>query len=264
MNMNPKRLFFFDIDHTLYYNEQKEILSQTKKLLIRLSQNPNNILGIATGRSYRGTRVLKELTPLFKYFVVLNGAITYEGDKIIQDTPISSKDVIELNQKALEKQILVVNVEAQKKGILEQKDPDSQQFMQDIIAKKTSKAFNLLNLDKPIYKMNLSHANHEVIVEFLKDFPQLHAYFWKNGVVSLSAKQVNKAYGIQPIQQKYPDYQLIGIGDGCNDIEMFQAAHLSIVMNNTKYPYLKKIAHLIAPTIEDNQLYAFFVQHGLV
>ncbi len=49
-----KKLFFFDIDQTLYNVKTKEIPSQTTKILQNLAQNPNNILGIATGRNYKG------------------------------------------------------------------------------------------------------------------------------------------------------------------------------------------------------------------
>ncbi|MBP5835717.1 HAD-IIB family hydrolase [Candidatus Phytoplasma meliae] len=265
--MTKKRLFFFDIDHTLYCNEQKEIPSQTKKLLQQLSKNPNNVLGIATGRSYSGVSVLKGLMPLFQYFVVLNGAMTFKNDQIIQTTPILKEDVLKLNQKAYDQQISVVNVEFKKTDILGQKDPDSQPFINNETRQnqeEKKKSFHLSNFEKPIYKINLFHVNTAVIVDLLKDFPQLHAYFWNNGVVSLSAKQVNKAYGIKPVQKNYPNYQLICVGDGCNDVEMFQSSNLAIVMNNTKYPDLKKIAHLVAPHIEENKLYDFFNTHNLI
>ncbi|MBY7577157.1 HAD hydrolase family protein, partial [Candidatus Phytoplasma sp. Tabriz.2] len=78
----------------------------------------------------------------------------------------------------------------------------------------------------PIYKINLFHPNTSLVVDFLKDFEQLHAYYWKNGVVSLSAKQVNKAYVIQAIMKDHKDCQLICMGDGCSDFEMLQFADI--------------------------------------
>ncbi|WP_083985326.1 HAD hydrolase family protein [Maize bushy stunt phytoplasma] len=85
------------MDQTLYNGKTKEIPSQITKLLQTLAQNPNNILGIATGRNYKGLSVLKELTSLFKYFVVLNGAITCKATNIVQQTCIPQELVIKLN-----------------------------------------------------------------------------------------------------------------------------------------------------------------------
>ncbi|WP_374695580.1 HAD family hydrolase [Areca yellow leaf disease phytoplasma] len=47
-----KKTNFFDIDGTLRSNKNKAILPQTKALIKELSQDPNVVLGIATGRSY--------------------------------------------------------------------------------------------------------------------------------------------------------------------------------------------------------------------
>ncbi|WP_320409185.1 HAD family hydrolase [Candidatus Phytoplasma australiense] len=120
------------------------------------------------------------------------------------------------------------------------------------------------SLNEPIYKINLFHHDVQRVVNFLKEFSQFNAYFWKSGAVSLSAKVVSKAYGIAPIQKLYPDHQLICVGDGCNDEEMFRAANLSILMENTKYDYLKKIAKLIAPDIQNDRLFDFFQKHDLI
>ncbi|MFG6084719.1 MAG: hydrolase [Candidatus Phytoplasma solani] len=254
-----KKLFFFDIDHTLYDNDTKTIFPQTKKLLYQLSQNPNNILGIATGRSQNGLRVLEKLKDLFQYFVVLNGAITFKGEEIIQQTPIPKDDVLQINQKAITNGIKIINTMLQPKSIPFQDDPDSKMFMD---AQNMQKIVQ--NIEYPIYKINLFHDNPQIVVDFMKEFQQFNTYFWKSGVTSLSAKQVNKAYGIQVIQKNYPEHKLICIGDGCNDVEMFQAAHLSIVMSNTKYDYLKKIANLVAPDIQNDSLYEFFQKHNLI
>ncbi|AOF54695.1 hypothetical protein MBSPM3_v1c1610 [Maize bushy stunt phytoplasma] len=121
-----------------------------------------------------------------------------------------------------------------------------------------------LHLEKPIYKINLFHPNTSIVVDFLKDFEQLHAYYCKNSVVSLSAKQVNKAYGIQAIMKDHKDCQLICMGDGCNDFEMLQFADIGIVMANTHYETLHKVANLTAPHIEKNALYDFFKDYNLL
>ncbi|WP_041784296.1 HAD family hydrolase [Candidatus Phytoplasma australiense] len=115
--MTKKRLFFFDIDHTLYNNEKKIIPPQTQKLLHQLSQNRNNVLGIATGRSQSGLRVLQELKKLFRYFIVFNGAITFEKEKIIQKQVIPLQDVLKINQKALEAGNQIFNFSLEKKTI---------------------------------------------------------------------------------------------------------------------------------------------------
>nr|WP_265332879.1 HAD hydrolase family protein [Mulberry dwarf phytoplasma] len=133
-----KKLFFFDIDQTLYNGKTKEIPSQTTKLLQTLVQNPNNILGIATGRSYKGLSVLKELTSLFKYFVVLNGAITWKAKNIVQQTCIPQELVIKLNCQAQKKGIIVLNVSLEEKGITQTTDPDSKSLFDNVMLQKKS------------------------------------------------------------------------------------------------------------------------------
>jgi hydroxymethylpyrimidine pyrophosphatase-like HAD family hydrolase len=46
-----KKIIFFDLDQTIYNNDTNEMPSQTKKLLEKLSKDPNVTLGLATGRS---------------------------------------------------------------------------------------------------------------------------------------------------------------------------------------------------------------------
>ncbi|XVJ44949.1 HAD family hydrolase [Candidatus Phytoplasma australasiaticum] len=84
-----KRIYFFDIDQTLYHNDKKIILPQTKKLILDLANKPDIILGIATGRNYRNLNVLGDLISCFQYFVIMNGAVTISKiDGIIDENPI--------------------------------------------------------------------------------------------------------------------------------------------------------------------------------
>ncbi|GAK73688.1 predicted hydrolases of the HAD superfamily ['Chrysanthemum coronarium' phytoplasma] len=133
-----KKLFFFDIDQTLYNGKTKEIPSQTTKLLQTLAKKPNNILEIATGRSYKGLSVLKELTSLFKYFVVLNGVITWKATNIVQQTCIPQELVIKLNCQAQKKGIIVLNVSLEEKDITQTTDPDSKSLFDNVMLQKKS------------------------------------------------------------------------------------------------------------------------------
>ena len=55
--------------------------------------------------------------------------------------------------------------------------------------------------------------------------------------------------------------QIIGIGDGPNDVEFLQECGLRIAMGNA-HPDLKAIAHWIAPDVTENGILAALERYG--
>ncbi|MBP5835883.1 HAD family hydrolase [Candidatus Phytoplasma meliae] len=265
-----KKLIFFDIDGTLRSNEKKEILSQTKKLIKKLAQNPNVELGIATGRNYGRLRVLEELRPLFKYWVLSNGALTMCQDQIINEICFDPQDITTIYQEVQKHQIK--SEIAMKlfglKDVFAINDPhcncpDLSDFKDEIKVTLTHD----FHLQNKIYQIGLLYrppSQKEQIRHFLNKMTQLKTYFWDDGYIDLMYLAVDKSYGIKQIKKLYPQHQLICIGDGPNDFEMLQLADIAITMGNSKIEKLKNIANLITPHIDEDRIYDFFEQAKLI
>ncbi|PQP79866.1 HAD family hydrolase [Candidatus Phytoplasma phoenicium] len=277
-----KRIFFFDIDGTLYSENKKNILSQTKKLILTLSKKPNTILSIATGRNYRNLNVLEELFPLFKYFVLCNGAITIENKssfkqnqyKLIDKNPISSKHIQYLFEQIIDNDFNIIpyNIGFNKEAFFSNGNSKNLKFIeewrknhwQNGIEIEDSQIDNTFHFNNEVYtiymfgddrlKINLKNTEEKNI---------FNIYNWKNHM-DLTVKNINKFHGIQKIKNKFNDYEVVCMGDGCNDEEMLQYSDLSIAMGNSKYQYIKEMSDLVTPHVDENKIYDFFEQHHLI
>ncbi|MDO7983490.1 MAG: HAD family hydrolase [Pigeon pea little leaf phytoplasma] len=253
-----KRIYFFDIDQTLYHNNKKTILPQTKKLILALANKPGIILGIATGRNYRNLNVLGDLISCFKYFVIMNGAVTIsKNDGIINENPIPSKYIECFVNKIKNFNILLAGVNIDKEVILYNPNLSDQSLINYYQKELNYDVVYDLKFMSKIYFMVALGSDVKKIKNFRNDLSFLNICFW-NSHADLTVDYVNKYYGISKIKSKYPDYQLICTGDGSNDIEMLSYADIGIAMGNSLYPRTKEVAKFIAPHIDSDQLYDFF------
>ncbi|MFT2805087.1 HAD-IIB family hydrolase [Candidatus Phytoplasma asteris] len=261
-----KKLIFFDIDGTLRSNKNKAILPQTKALIKELSQGPNVVLGIATGRSYARLGVLKELRPLFKYLVLCNGALTMQAqktqeEKVLNEVCFDQKDVMQVKKAAATNGVALTLFTLDQIFAI---DLQNDQTLNNINSFKGEQKLVLNDAffeQQKVYQMVLLHEKEndkEKIQQFLKDMPQLKAYFWDSGFVDIMYQKIDKSYGIKQIKALYPDHQLICMGDGPNDFEMLKLADVAITMGNTKIEDLKNIANFVSPHIDEDRMYDFF------
>ncbi|WEK82684.1 MAG: HAD family hydrolase [Candidatus Phytoplasma pruni] len=257
-----KRLFFFDIDETLYSNKKKAILPQTKKLILKLSQMPNTILGIATGRNYRNLNAIEELLPLFKYFVLMNGSLTISDGKIIDESPISTEHIEEVHKRIQNYQMMATSIGINKAGLYFDKKKGDMNLVQEYKKNLDFEIDNQFYLKERIYLLIVAGADKDKLAPLLKDLDYFNICVWKNHI-DLTVKGVNKYYGIKKIKDKYPDHQLICMGDGSNDIEMLKAADIGIAMGNSLYPKVKVAANIVSPHIDDDKMYDFYEEHIL-
>ncbi|MCG3566526.1 MAG: HAD family hydrolase [Candidatus Phytoplasma australasiaticum] len=259
-----KRIYFFDIDQTLYHNDKKIILPQTKKLILDLANKPDIILGIATGRNYRNLNVLGDLISCFQYFVIMNGAVTISKiDGIIDENPIPREYIECFVNKIKSFNILLAGVNVDKEVILYNPNLSDLSLVNYYQKELNYDLVYDLKFMSKIYFMVALGSDVKKIRNFMNNLNFLNVCFWQNHV-DLTVNYVNKYYGISKVKSKYPDYQLICIGDGSNDVEMLSYADIGIAMGNSLYPRTKEVAKFIAPHIDSDQLYDFFQKNILI
>ncbi|NLK12218.1 MAG: HAD family phosphatase [Candidatus Phytoplasma sp.] len=258
-----KKIIFFDVDNTILSNKQKRMLPQTKKLLEELNQDPNTILGFATGRGPSKVSILKETLPFFDYQILVNGAVTLNKQgQIISEIYIQKKDLEEALAVAKEHQINIGMVGFDQEVItgIDQTVEKALSGFQNIMPEINPKYY----LNNHIYQIWMFQGKENDISNIVSKLSQFIPYFWHQDGVDLVYPSVNKANAIYEIKKKYPEHTLICIGDGHNDIDMIKMADIGVAMANTGYEELIEAADLIAPHIEEDRLYDFFKENNLL
>ncbi len=257
-----KTIIFFDVDNTIYNNTLSCIPDQTKKLLTELSKNEQVILGLATGRSLKKLGIIKDILPLFKYKVVMNGALVYHGEDVVFDEPIAMPDVLEVLKIAKEHNICVSMVGLDDEA-LNCKDTFVEKGLKQVrgLSPYVDAAFYESHL---IYEFWLFSEDETKLHQMTERLPKFKLYPWFRIGADLVYAHIHKATGIKKALRNESDYRLICIGDGANDISMIEMADLGIVMDNTRDAKLKEKADHIAPHIKEDQLYDFFKSIHLI
>lgn len=257
-----KKFIFFDVDNTIYHNASGTILSQTKKLLTELSKKEDVILGLATGRGMSKLDIIEDVLPFFTYKVLINGSVIYKGDELINHQPILKEDIEEL--------LSIANSNDYNVGMVGLSDEAVNYWDKRVEDGMTLLRGHCPRVDKdfylkyPIYQFWMFADSEEKILELAKKIDKFACYPWHKFGADFIYPSINKAYGIQKALENETDYELICVGDGANDIHMIELADIGIAMNNSRFDQLKEKADLIAPAIDENQLYDFFKANHLI
>lgn len=257
-----KKIIFFDLDQTIYNNDISAVPKQTERLILSLAKDPNVTLGLATGRSKTMLKMIDPLMHCFDYFVVINGGLVYKKDALIHETPIRQEDMQRLIEDATAKNIILGMIGAYDESITYIDDRIGYQhtglsgFYPKVDPDLYQKAL--------IYQLWLIGQTQEDIFTFAKSHVDFQLYPWRKGGGDFIYKHVTKGHSIQHVLKDVDYDQLIAIGDGDNDLTMIEMADIGIAMGNAHSDALKKKADLIAPHIDEDRLYDFFVENNLI
>lgn len=258
-----KKLFVFDLDNTLRSTNLRKILPNTKKLIQEIAVNPDYILALATGRGLAKLDVLEDMDAFFKYKILVNGAITLEDNHILNENHIKKEVVKDIMDAANQRKIAL--------GLVGMHDE-----VVTFIDKEVEKAFDNFNDKKPkaqptfyleqhVYQMWVFHKDEKMLEKEIRQHQDLEIYHWHDGGFDIVPKGISKASALKELMKKYPDYQVIAVGDGHNDLDMIRLADVGIIMENSRWiKDAQGSFQYIAPHVDHDALYDFLkTQHIL-
>lgn len=257
-----KTAIYFDLDHTLFYNDENRVLPQTEKLILELSKREDIILGLATGRSRSKIGVIAHLIPYFDHFVMINGSMLYIKEALVGDVPIEPKDIEEVIACIRNKNINLGMVNESKDAIMyhDERVINAMKALR-VVHPVINPSFHL---EEKVYQMWI-FADHEEDIHFLKThLTKFECYPWHIGGADFIYHHVHKAAGIQTLRTIDPYDRLIVVGDGMNDLKMIELADIGIAMGNARDQILKEKAQFLAPHIKEDKMYDFFKSIGIL
>ena len=226
MKSTTHKIFVFDVGNTLIAKPSNRMVSELVNDLSAL-KNAGNLIGIAT---MRNLPMLNELIAQvnFDFIIALNGAYIECENKILLDSPIDSKELIQITNTL-----------------------DSNKLQYNLYAK--SNIIDSAEQIEAFYGIELKNCSN--FIDSLKaHFPTFTFHIWEKGkTCDIHSISVSKSIAMKKVCEYFgiPLKNSIAFGDGFNDIELFKLCGVSIAME-TAPNELKQIATFLTKSVTDN------------
>lgn len=276
MTMNHK-LIFIDIDGTLFNHKKDDIPESAKEAILNAKSKGHKIF-LSTGRPYAD--IDKEILGLpLDGMIVSCGAVVYVENKPIYCKTYPQKELINLIQfmsnnnigfslDGIHKNYLSEEAFICLSGLMFKNNEDSE-LSRAIMAKNNCFPFEEMKEEdlKEVVKISIFTKNKESCEKLFQKIPDsLTGFMYKNYHLDLyngeiSIKGITKATGLKQITN-YLNKAIeatVAIGDSLNDLDILQAAGLSICMGNGA-DECKKVADFTTKDISDDGL-AYALKH---
>lgn len=241
-------LFLFDIDGTLFDNQNRVVPDSTIKALRELKKNHQ--IGIATGRAGFMLYAVEEIVDLVDYFVLINGQIVKAGDKTIFSEPIDTGLIAAL-VKDFEKFNLAYGFEGEKDEAISRVDDN------------VVDSFAVLDLHLPPVNKNYFRERevYQVWVfctpEMADELRRAHPYFqfirWFDRGYDVLPVTASKGAAVKRLINHLgiDASDVVAFGDGDNDYEMIAEAGIGIAMGNASEKVKAAADYVTAPVDAD-------------
>ena len=276
MTMNHK-LIFIDIDGTLFNHKKDDIPESAKEAILNAKSKGHKIF-LSTGRPYAD--IDKEILDFpLDGMIVSCGAVVYVENKPIYCKTYPQKELINLIQfmsnnnigfslDGIHKNYLSEEAFICLSGLMFKNNEDSE-LSRAMMAKNNCFPFEEMKEEdlKEVVKISIFTKNKESCEKLFQKIPDsLTGFMYKNYHLDLyngeiSIKGITKATGLKQITN-YLNKAIeatVAIGDSLNDLDILQAAGLSICMGNGA-DECKKVADFTTKDISDDGL-AYALKH---
>ena len=276
MTMNHK-LIFIDIDGTLFNHKKDDIPESAKEAILNAKSKGHKIF-LSTGRPYAD--IDKEILDLpLDGMIVSCGAMVYVENKPIYCKTYPQKELINLIQ-FMSNNNIGFSLDGIHKNYLSEeaficlsdlmfKNNEDSELSRAMMAKNNCFPFEEMKEEdlKEVVKISIFTKNKESCEKLFQKIPySLTGFMYKNNHLDLyngeiSIKGITKATGLKQITS-YLNKAIedtVVIGDSLNDLDILQAAGLSICMGNGA-DECKKVADFTTKDISDDGL-AYALKH---
>ena len=238
--MSKYRGIVFDIDETIVPNGASSVTS--KPLINAFANLPNNVITIAaTGR------MKSSAFPIIGSLKLKHNTVVANGAQIINSS--SGRTIYSRN----------LSVE-QVNSVLKICEPYNYKIIIPSNSKKYMHSYTLKPITaSALFVHNVIKTDAHYLAKIINKISGVHAYIapaWSdpaNFDIGIGHAKAKKHVAIEILYKKYnlkPE-EVIGVGDGINDIELFNAVGHKIAVANAN-PKLLEIADEIVPSQKDN------------
>lgn len=272
--MNSK-LIIFDLDGTLLNSNHN--INESSLEAIEYLKKKNNLVAIATGRSFQLSKKYIDLIKLENYAIVCNGSLIHDAkhNKMIEtSSPLEENVKNDFLDKCKKYNSSFLAFSLEETYFYSKDDNGRKAFSFFLEGTKdiSSMDFNQMSkfiLDNSVYCF--SHFSSDIdYLEFLSMFEK-----YKNdlklcnvstgfkGFVDIYGYGVSKVVGFEKLIQLLEINNLEDVyyfGDSMNDYDMFKKLSNTIAMGNAVEP-LKKIAKHIIGDNNSNSIKEFIIKH---
>ncbi len=251
-----KKIVYIDCDGTLK-NDKGEISQRTKKAINQFTQAGNYIV-LCTGQPrYFAEKISKEIE-CESFFISSNGAEIYNNmdGNIIKIVSIDNIDFMKIYEYAEKNDIRIVAVSAGKEFVTKE-IRNQNQYM---IPNKLQDLETFLNNNKIKQIMLISNNNEKINkakTELINEIDSItilnQSTNEKEPWVAFGNSKVSKGEAIKELTKYLGETinNTIAIGNGYNDISMFEVAGRSVAMENAEDDIKNKVDIITASNNDD-------------
>ncbi|MGM0435549.1 MAG: Cof-type HAD-IIB family hydrolase [Bacillota bacterium] len=247
--MKKRRIFFFDVDGTLYDSLNKQVHPSTLSALKTLHKQDDTVIAVATGRAFYMLDIIESLKPYIDVYITINGRIIYNKNTIIYDSPMPSEDIVRFKRQFMDQTLNFGFIGKHKQAIHTMDDYARSMFEKASLPCPTEDP--LFNLEHDVYQM-WAFGPEEVMKAFENSHEDYDVVPWLKDGFDIIHKDTHKGSGVMRVLKAlaFAPEDAYAFGDADNDIPMFKVIKNSVAMGNAT-KNLKRHASMVTASEDE-------------